>query len=92
MTNDPASATALTPQNIYDDTTFFDGYKALRDADTGLNGALEVSALRRLLPDAGSRSASAAVSAFTGVATHGMSAQMCAGPRGKRGPCSKQGA
>ena len=25
MTNDPASAAALTPQNIYDDTTFFEG-------------------------------------------------------------------
>ena len=50
MTNDPAFAAALTPQNIYDDTTFFEGYKALRDADTGLNGALEIPALHRLLP------------------------------------------
>jgi SAM-dependent methyltransferase len=39
------------PQNIYDDTTFFAGYKSLRDADSGLNGALEIPALRRLLPD-----------------------------------------
>jgi SAM-dependent methyltransferase len=51
VTNDPASATALTPQNIYDDTTFFQGYKALRDTDTGLNGALEIPALHRLLPE-----------------------------------------
>lgn len=39
------------PQNIYDDTAFFAGYKALRQNDTGLNGALEMPALRRLLPD-----------------------------------------
>lgn len=40
----------VTPQNIYDDTTFFEGYKALRDGDTGLNGPLEIPALHRLLP------------------------------------------
>jgi SAM-dependent methyltransferase len=51
VTNDPASATAPTPQNIYDDTTFFEGYKALRDTDAGLNGALEIPALHRLLPE-----------------------------------------
>jgi SAM-dependent methyltransferase len=39
------------PQNIYDDPVFFAGYKDLRQNDTGLNGALEVPALRRLLPD-----------------------------------------
>jgi 2-polyprenyl-3-methyl-5-hydroxy-6-metoxy-1,4-benzoquinol methylase len=39
------------PQNIYDDPAFFAGYKKLRQNDTGLNGALEVPALRRLLPD-----------------------------------------
>ncbi len=38
------------PQNIYDDTAFFAGYSALRREDTGLNAALEVPALRRLLP------------------------------------------
>lgn len=38
------------PQNIYDDPTFFEGYKALRDADSGLNGALEIPALLALLP------------------------------------------
>ena len=40
-----------TRQNIYDDPDFFAGYKALRQNDTGLNGALEVPALRRVLPD-----------------------------------------
>ena len=39
------------PQNVYDEGTFFDGYRELRRADSGLNGALEVPALRRLLPD-----------------------------------------
>lgn len=39
------------PQNIYDEPAFFDGYKKLRQDDTGLNGALEVPALQALLPD-----------------------------------------
>ncbi len=44
------------PQNIYDEPIFFEGYKNLRQADTGLNGALEMPALRELLPDlAGAR-------------------------------------
>ncbi len=38
-------------QNIYDDATFFQGYKDLRDNDTGLNGVLEEPAFRSLLPD-----------------------------------------
>jgi hypothetical protein len=38
------------PQNVYDDPVFFAGYKALRQNDTGLNGAVEVPALWRLLP------------------------------------------
>jgi len=42
---------AGAPQNIYDDPDFFAGYHALRTRDTGLNGAVEVPALRRLLPD-----------------------------------------
>jgi len=45
--------TAATPQNIYDDPDFFAGYHALRTNDTGLNGAIEVPAMRRLLPDLG---------------------------------------
>lgn len=38
-------------QNVYDDPRFFAGYKALRDGDTGLNGALEEPAVLDLLPD-----------------------------------------
>jgi 2-polyprenyl-3-methyl-5-hydroxy-6-metoxy-1,4-benzoquinol methylase len=41
----------IQPQNIYDDPTFFIGYKNLRQNDTGLNGAIEVPALCQLLPD-----------------------------------------
>ncbi|RMX07903.1 class I SAM-dependent methyltransferase [Corticibacter populi] len=40
-----------SPQNIYDDPVFHAGYKALRQQDTGLNGALEVPALLAQLPD-----------------------------------------
>lgn len=43
--------TPAEPQNIYDDPAFFAGYRALRQNDTGLNGALEGPALRSLLPD-----------------------------------------
>lgn len=49
-----SSDTAI-PQNIYDDPTFFAGYKALRHADSGLNGAIEVPALRQLLPSLAGR-------------------------------------
>jgi len=45
------SVERTTPQNIYDEASFFEGYKALRQNDTGLNGALESPALRRLLPN-----------------------------------------
>lgn len=38
------------PPNIYDDPRFFARYRALRQSDIGLNGAIEVPALRRLLP------------------------------------------
>lgn len=37
-------------QNIYDHPVFFSQYQALRDSDTGLNGALEQPALRDALP------------------------------------------
>jgi SAM-dependent methyltransferase len=43
--------TADGPQNIYDEPAFFAGYRALRENDTGLNGAIEVPALHGLLPD-----------------------------------------
>ena len=39
-----------SPQNIYDDLPFFNGYRALRLQDSGLNGAIEEPALRALLP------------------------------------------
>ena len=38
-------------QNIYDDTEFFRGYKALRDEKAGLNEALEQPAMDSLMPD-----------------------------------------
>jgi 2-polyprenyl-3-methyl-5-hydroxy-6-metoxy-1,4-benzoquinol methylase len=38
------------PQNIYDNPAFFAGYKELRRNESGLNTALEIPALRRLLP------------------------------------------
>ncbi len=37
-------------QNIYDDPTFHDGYRSLRQTGTGLNDVLEQPALRSLLP------------------------------------------
>src|SRR5450830_1745640 len=40
-----------SPQNAYDNPRFFEGYKNLREKDNGLNGALEVPAIRALLPD-----------------------------------------
>ena len=41
---------ALMPQNIYDDETFFAGYRQLRDTDAGINGAVKIPAMRALLP------------------------------------------
>ena len=39
-----------TPQNVYDDPTFFAGYAELRRTESGLNAVLEQPALHRLLP------------------------------------------
>jgi ubiquinone/menaquinone biosynthesis C-methylase UbiE len=36
-------------QNIYDNPVFFENYKDLRDNDKGLNGAVELPALRQLI-------------------------------------------
>ncbi|HDU8582599.1 TPA: methyltransferase domain-containing protein [Morganella morganii] len=36
--------------NVYDDPVFFENYRRLRQNDTGLNGILEIPALRALLP------------------------------------------
>ncbi len=44
------------PQNIYDDQDFFEGYRRLRDGDSGLNGSVEEPAVIGLLPDLGGRS------------------------------------
>jgi SAM-dependent methyltransferase len=38
-------------QNVYDDQRFFDGYRKLRDHDTGLNGAVEDPAFLAVLPE-----------------------------------------
>lgn len=38
------------PQNIYDNPAFFEGYKPLRQNDSGLNGAIEIPAMATLLP------------------------------------------
>ena len=38
-------------QNIYDNETFYTGYKELRDKEAGLNEVLEIPAFRSLLPD-----------------------------------------
>lgn len=51
MSDDPELTVKAAPQNIYDDPVFFEGYKALRQNDAGLNGVLELPALHRLLPD-----------------------------------------
>ena len=37
-------------QNIYDSPQFFEGYRKLRDNDTGLNGAVEEPAILTVLP------------------------------------------
>jgi SAM-dependent methyltransferase len=51
VSSDPSIHFSHPPQNIYDDASFFERYRDLRDEDSGLNGALEVPALRRLLPN-----------------------------------------
>ncbi|OSQ39460.1 class I SAM-dependent methyltransferase [Thalassospira mesophila] len=38
-------------QNIYDDPTFYEGYRMLRQTGSGLNDVLEQPALRSLLPE-----------------------------------------
>ncbi len=41
----------MSTQNIFDNETFFEGYKALRDNDINYNDLLEQPAMRKLLPD-----------------------------------------
>ncbi len=41
----------MAKQNIYDNETFFEGYKALRDKEVNANNLFEMPALFSLLPD-----------------------------------------
>ncbi len=41
----------MNSQNIFDNETFFNGYKALRDSDCNANDLIEQPAMRKLLPD-----------------------------------------
>lgn len=45
-----AASQDATPQNVYDDPTFFAGYAELRRTESGLNAVLEQPALLRRLP------------------------------------------
>lgn len=38
-------------QNIYDNDTFFKGYKTLRESENNYNDLLEQPAMAKLLPD-----------------------------------------
>jgi ubiquinone/menaquinone biosynthesis C-methylase UbiE len=46
----------VSRQNIYDDPAFFTAYQEMRDAESGINAAIEQPALRALLPDVTGRS------------------------------------
>ncbi|MBO5396678.1 MAG: class I SAM-dependent methyltransferase [Clostridia bacterium] len=46
----------MSTQNIFDNQTFFDGYKALRDSDCNANDLIEQPAMRKLLPDLSGKS------------------------------------
>lgn len=41
----------MSNQNIYDNDTFFEGYKALRAGETNYNDLLEQPAMAKMLPD-----------------------------------------
>lgn len=41
----------MSTQNIFDNETFFNGYKALRESDCNANDLIEQPAMRKLLPD-----------------------------------------
>ena len=41
----------MSRQNIFDNETFFSGYKALRDSDCNANDLIEQPAMRKFLPD-----------------------------------------
>lgn len=46
----------MSRQNIFDNETFFSGYKALRDSDCNANDLIEQPAMRKLLPDLNGKS------------------------------------
>lgn len=46
----------MSKQNIFDNETFFNGYKALRDSDCNANDLIEQPAMRKLLPDLNGKS------------------------------------
>ena len=41
----------MSNQNIYDNETFFEGYKTLRAGETNYNDLLEQPAMAKMLPD-----------------------------------------
>ncbi len=51
MTRDKKTAAPPRPSCLYDDPEFFEGYKSLRQNDTGLNSAIEIPAMRECLPN-----------------------------------------
>ena len=46
----------MSTQNIFDNPTFFDGYKALRDGECNANDLIEQPAMRKLIPDLSGKS------------------------------------
>ena len=46
----------MSRQNIFNNETFFSGYKALRDSDCNANDLIEQPAMRKLLPDLNGKS------------------------------------
>lgn len=46
----------MSRQNIFDNETFFNGYKALRESDCNANDLIEQPAMRKLLPDLNGKS------------------------------------
>ena len=45
----------MNSRNIFDDPTFFENYRALRETEVNYNDQLEQPAMRRLLPDLGGK-------------------------------------
>jgi ubiquinone/menaquinone biosynthesis C-methylase UbiE len=45
----------MSRQNVYDDQAFFAGYQEMRNAESGINAAVEQPALRALLPGVAGR-------------------------------------